>query len=132
MTTTLTEGLSPLERLHLRDLLQDLWRVQVRRITLLSLEMYDELEAEDPALGVTAAIPGQVDVALAEARAVLTDLESAMHRLDEDGFGNCRNCGSVIGFAALMADPLSALCLRCRPPRIAAAPPMTTDVRCGG
>lgn len=132
MTTTLTDELTPLERLRLRDVLQDLWRVQVRRITLLSLEMYDELEVEEPTF-VAAAGPGQVDLALAEAREVLVDLEHAMDQLDDGGFGRCLNCGLTIGFSALMADPLSALCMRCRPPSIAAQPlVMTEPSQCGG
>jgi hypothetical protein len=135
MTQTILESeLTPLQRLHLREVLQDLWRVQVRQITLLSLARYDDLETEDATAGMAGGGGSvQFDQPLAQARETLERLESAMRRLDDGSHGRCRTCGSAIGFAALMVDPLLSSCLRCRPPRLGRQPLETgEDNRCGG
>lgn len=76
------EDLTPIERLHLRETLQELWRLQVRQITLLSLAMYDDLDAAEPT-AVPRAAGRTLDQELTEAREVLARLEDAMNRLDE-------------------------------------------------
>lgn len=109
--TVAPDELTPLARLQLREALQDLWRDQVRRITLLSLSMYDDLDAAEPtALTAPGATPGAVDAALAEARALLAELEAAMRRLDEGQYGRCLQCGSTIGYDQLTSDPLATRC----------------------
>ncbi|MGN6475156.1 MAG: hypothetical protein ACTHK4_16105 [Mycobacteriales bacterium] len=82
--TAVATDLTPVERLQLREKLQDLWRLQVRQITLLSLAMYDDLDAEEPT-PVRRQAGATTEEALAEARQVLVDLEDAMRRLDEGG-----------------------------------------------
>lgn len=82
---TTVEELTPLERLRIRESLQDRWRDQVRRITLLSLELYDDLDAEEPtALDAVGDRPVSIEAALADARGRLAGLEDAMLRLDEE------------------------------------------------
>lgn len=82
--TLLADPLAPLERLRLRQTLQDLWRDQARRITLLSLAMDDDPDAEEPTPLLSAETdPAATQAALAAARARLLDLEAAMRRLDE-------------------------------------------------
>lgn len=131
--TTIDEALAPLEQLHLRDVLQELWRLQVRRITLLSLAMYDELDAEDrDVIDGQAATCAAVEDPLTEARQALTALEDGMRRLDDGSYGRCASCGAPIGYAALLADPLAAACVKCRPPRLGPGAVLTATSRCGG
>lgn len=88
MVTGDTIELAPLERLRIRESLQDQWRDQVRRITLLSLGMRDDPDAEEPApIDTVDGVPGKIEEALAEARRELVHLEVAMARLD------CGSCG---------------------------------------
>lgn len=118
--------LTPLERLQLRDALQDRWREQVRQITLLSLARYDR---EDPDASAPLATPARgtsLDAALDRARARLAGLEQAMHRLDDRSYGACRRCGEPIGFARLAEAPEATVCDGCR--RDVAAPSRTEDV----
>jgi RNA polymerase-binding transcription factor DksA len=125
--TILANDLVPLERLHLREVLQELWRLQVRQITLLSLAMYDDLDAEEPVAAAGQRTVTSHDDALALARTGLEQLEAAMRQLDDGSYGRCASCGSAIGFAALMADPLATACLRCRPPRLGPQTFVTTE-----
>ncbi len=109
--TVVPDELTSLARLQLREALQDLWRGQVRRITLLSLSIYDDLDAEEPAaLTAPGVAPGAVEVALAEARALLAEFEAAMRRLDDGQYGRCLQCGSTISYDQLTADPLAMRC----------------------
>jgi RNA polymerase-binding transcription factor DksA len=116
MTVTMAEQLAPLERLHLREALQDHWRDEVRRITLLSLEMYDDLDAEEPIHVLDAEAGRDIPTtdALEAARRRLTDLERALHRLDDGSYGRCTHCGTVLPYQQLTADPLTVACNACR------------------
>jgi len=107
------QPLTPLERLQVRDALQDRWREQVRQITLLSLARY---ERDDPNGSAPFATSGQgtsLDAAIDRARARLEVLEQAMCRLDVRSYGSCRRCREPIGFARLVETPESTLCERC-------------------
>ena len=72
-------GLTPLQRLQLRDCLQDDWREQVQRITELSVAMHGLLDngsMEDRSEAAAVA------VSLSEARSRLVEIEDSMRHLD--------------------------------------------------
>ena len=96
------QQLTPLERLQLRDALQDRWRDQVRQITLLSLARYDREGSS-------------FDSSIDGARARLEDLEQAMHRLDNRSYGRCVRCGAPIAFTRLAKRPEETICDTCVP-----------------
>ena len=108
------EQVTPLQRLHLRDVLQDQWREQVRQITVLSLARYDRDDpdrASSPAVALTAA--SSLDRSITRARARLEGLEQAMRRLDDRSYGHCVRCGEPIGFTRLAQTPEETSCGPC-------------------
>lgn len=106
------EALSPLQRLHLRDALQDMWRDQVCRITELSVELHDALR-DVYASGTARLLPRPVTAAVVEARFRLTEIERAMQRLDDRTYGRCTGCGTNIPFEALALRPEVEACSDC-------------------
>jgi len=46
-------------------------------------------------------------------RQVLVDIEATLKRIEEDEFGECFECGSIISPGRLHADPTATLCIRC-------------------
>lgn len=42
------------------------------------------------------------------------ELEAALARLEEGGYGRCRDCGIEIGFERLRAIPVATRCLECQ------------------
>jgi len=122
------QQLTPLERLQLRDALQDRWREQVRQITLLSLARYDFEDAEQVSLAAGALTEeSSLDWSIARARARLEDLEKAMRRLDDRSYGRCLRCGEPIGFTRLAQTPEESNCGNC-PYGAAALPNRSDDV----
>jgi len=116
------QQLTPVERLQLRDALQDRWREQVRQITLLSLARHDREDAKGG--GLPTDIPSEgssLDSSIHRARARLEDIEQAMRRLDDRSYGHCLGCGEQIGFTRLFQTPEETSCERC--PRDAVALP---------
>jgi RNA polymerase-binding transcription factor DksA len=107
------QQLTPLERLQLRDALQDRWREQVRQITLLSLARYDREESYASAPLATPAQGPSLDAAIDRARVRLDALEQAMRRLDNRSYGSCGRCGEPIGFPRLAETPEATVCDRC-------------------
>lgn len=105
--------LTSLQRLSLRETLQDHWREQVRRITLLSMAMYDDLDAAEPTLVMGAGVD-TVEAALVDARRQLAGLEAAMHRLDDGSYGRCAQCERTVDYMDLVAMPLATTCRMCR------------------
>jgi hypothetical protein len=111
---TVEASLSPLERLHLRDALQDRWRTEVERITWLSVDLHTALDDgwgpnPDPV------DPTPIATALSEARLHLAEIEDAMRRLDDRSYGRCGACLMPIGLARLSEHPESRYCTECRP-----------------
>lgn len=45
----------------------------------------------------------------------LSEVESALERIEEGSYGVCDRCGEEIRDEELDADPLARLCGRCRP-----------------
>jgi RNA polymerase-binding transcription factor DksA len=107
------QPLTPLERLQVRDTLQDRWREQVRQITLLSLARYDRKDPEGSAPLETLGRATSLDAAIDRARALLEELEHAMRRLDNRTYGSCRRCGELIGFPRLAQKPEASVCDDC-------------------
>jgi len=116
------QPLTPLERLQIRDALQDRWRDQVRAITLLSLARYDR---DDTGASAPLEAPGPgttLDAALDRARARLESLEQAMRRLDNRSYGRCVRCGEPIAFPRLTQTPETTRCDPCSRQAVAASP----------
>ena len=105
-------ALTALERIRLREALQDRRRSQVRLITLLSLH----LGVAESEAGLAGHWPDATETGLAihRARLRLASIEQAMRRLDDSTYGWCRRCGSAIGVARLRHAPEESDCDDCR------------------
>jgi DnaK suppressor protein len=58
-----------------------------------------------------------VDAAIAEAaRWALHEIEAALHRMDDGGYGICATCGEVIGLQRLEVLPHTRFCPACQEP----------------
>ena len=118
-------GPTPLERLQLRETLQDRWRDQVRAITELSVDLHTTLEGADDETDMDATA---VAVALGNARLRLTEIEQAMRRLDDRSYGRCFHCLVPLPFTDLVNEPDTRHCANCRPTVAAVGTPAITDV----
>ncbi len=47
-------------------------------------------------------------------RLLMSKIESALQRLDNDEFFWCQSCGGFIGLKRLYARPVTTLCIRCK------------------
>ena len=94
--------LTPVQRIVLRELLNDSWRAHVVDITNLAVRFHS---SEEPA----------VAVGLAAVRRRLVDIESALERLDSGSYGRCDGCERRIPFELLEAAPECRYCRRCQP-----------------
>ena len=103
--------LTPLERLQLREALQDRWRDHVRRITELSVDLHTALDDADDLCDLD---PAAVAVLLSDARLRLVEVEEAMRRLDDRSYGRCFACLIPLPFADLMDEPDARHCVDCR------------------
>jgi hypothetical protein len=86
-------SLSPLERLQLREQLQDLWRGQVEILTIVDDR------------------PGRNR--LAAAHADLLEVEAAIQRMDRRCYGICEHCAAPIPTVDLFAAPQRRRCSGC-------------------
>jgi DnaK suppressor protein len=93
----------------------------VKRLVRLELELSGIIESasagaddeHDPE-GATLAFERQHAAALlSRARQHLADIEAAMLRLADGGYGTCTACGEPIGGARLAARPAATTCIRC-------------------
>lgn len=110
---TVSTSLSPLERLQLRDSLQDRWRDQVERITELSVDLHTALDDQRD-VTVELVDTTAIATALSAARLRLVEIEQAMQRLDDRTFGRCSACLMPIGLEVLADLPESRHCAECR------------------
>lgn len=94
--------LTPVQRIGLRELLNDSWRAHVVDITNLAVRFHS---SEEPAVAVR----------LAAVRRRLVDIESALERLDSGSYGRCDGCERRIPFELLEAAPECRYCRRCQP-----------------
>jgi len=56
---------------------------------------------------------GVAESALRSARKKLSNLEVALHKIDDPSFGNCTRCGKEIQAGRLMFMPQSSRCITC-------------------
>jgi DnaK suppressor protein len=62
----------------------------------------------------SATLGREIDYTLGEnSQGVLTDIDAALARLDDDTYGTCTSCGKGIAVARLEAQPWAALCIDC-------------------
>jgi DnaK suppressor protein len=47
-------------------------------------------------------------------RMVLFQIDRALGKLEEGTYGQCENCGEIIGFGRLKASPFATLCISCK------------------
>jgi DnaK suppressor protein len=100
--------LAPLQRLQLRDRLQELWRAQVEIISTAGVR--SQLAVLDRGSDSSRA---SVEDRLAAARVRLTDLEAAMRRMDARRYGTCDRCHQPMTFDELLATPEKTSCAGC-------------------
>ena len=70
----------------------------------------DEHDPEGPTIAFERQ---QLDAVLASALAARTDLQAALHQLDQGRYGRCERCGEPIGAARLEARPQARRCITC-------------------
>lgn len=104
---TTVSSLSPLERLHLREQLQDLWREQVE-----ILAVVDHRAGRWRAVGISVE-ENQLGGQRAAARTVLDEVEAAMQRMDCRRYGLCEQCAEPIPVVDLLAAPQRRICSGC-------------------
>jgi DnaK suppressor protein len=94
-----------------RALLESRWRASLERVTELSLAYYDAEEAGARAAGGRLARP-LLRQAVAERRA-LAEIEAALTRLTNGGFGRCERCRGAVSAARLARIPQARYCQAC-------------------
>jgi DnaK suppressor protein len=104
------------DREHLRQLLIE--RIAQTRASLDRRAVDTSAVTPDAAIGrltrMEAMQAGQVaEAARRERQAELTRLEAALHRVDDEDFGVCRECGEAIPLPRLLARPGARLCVAC-------------------
>ena len=113
--------LDPSERSELRDRLESLAR-ELEDGLRSSAEAARPVELDQPAIGRVSRIDAIQQQKMIEAnrdaqRARLHAVQSALARIDEDEFGECRACGEEIGLGRLRARPESNTCIECQSAR---------------
>jgi RNA polymerase-binding transcription factor DksA len=100
---------------HWRALLEARWQARLQEVTELSLAYHGAAAAVPDGSGDGA---GQQEIQTLLRRAVaarrkLADVEEALGRLADGGFGHCEQCGSAIPDALLAVIPETRYCPRC-------------------
>jgi len=70
-------------------------------------------DEHDPEGSTTAFERAQTAAVLEQVRGRLTQLDAALARVDEPGFGICERCGAVIAPGRLAARPWTTTCVGC-------------------
>jgi RNA polymerase-binding transcription factor DksA len=99
--------LSPVQRVQLRELLDEQWRRRVVELTDLAVEFH--------ALDDEARERESVAHRLAGVRRRLVEVESALHRLQSRSYGRCDGCERRLPFERLELVPETRYCLGCSP-----------------
>jgi RNA polymerase-binding transcription factor DksA len=99
--------LTPLQRLQLRDRLQQLWRTQVEIISTAGVRSQLMLDRGSDSSRVS------VEGCLATARARITDFEAAIRRMDARHYGTCEQCFQPMTFDELIVTPEKTTCAGC-------------------
>jgi DnaK suppressor protein len=82
-----------------------------------SLEDSSEESPYDQHMAETAAVTldREIDLTLQEnARASLSQIDRALAKLENGGYGRCDKCGKPIGEERLRAAPFATLCIDCK------------------
>lgn len=82
-----------------------------------SLEDSSEESPYDQHMAETAAVTldREIDLTLEEnARAAISQIDRALHKLETGNYGVCDKCGSPIGDERLQAAPFATLCIECK------------------
>jgi DnaK suppressor protein len=115
-------GLSPEQAAEARAALAAERDGTLARITALRREFQGIVDAaadanaddeHDPEGATIAFERAQVAALLAAAEDHLADLDAALARLAEGGYGNCQRCGQPIAPARLAARPAARTCISC-------------------
>lgn len=98
--TTVTSHLPPARLSRLRDLLVEERSAQLVR----GWDLQDTLDFE----------PDVVAALLARCEETLSEVEEALVRLDQGGYGVCASCRTPIPFPRLMVVPAARWCVSCQ------------------
>ena len=82
-----------------------------------SLEDSSEESPYDQHMAETAAVTldREIDLTLEEnARAAISQIDRALHKLENGSYGNCDKCGQPIGPERLKVAPFATLCIECK------------------
>jgi len=82
-----------------------------------SLEDSSEESPYDQHMAETAAVTldREIDLTLEEnARAAISQIDRALHKLENGSYGNCDKCGQAIGLERLKVAPFATLCIECK------------------
>jgi len=72
---------------------------------------YDQHLAET----ATATLEREIDLTMFEnTRAALTQVDRALHKLENGSYGRCDVCGGLIGEGRLATSPSATLCVECK------------------
>lgn len=99
-------------RAQLNKMLEDILRKGEETIEdmTVALEVY-----ADPADRATAESDRSFTLRLRDReRKLIKKVQEAIQRMDDGTFGECEECGEEIGFARLMARPVTTLCIKCK------------------
>jgi DnaK suppressor protein len=70
-------------------------------------------DEHDPEGATIAFERAQIEASLNRARVQLADIDDALRRLDDGGYGVCEHCGGPIGVERLAARPAARTCFAC-------------------
>lgn len=107
-TAVLGGRLTPMDRLQIRDRLQDIWRGNVEEITRLAVRFHSD-NGDEEGYDEESAVSRD----LAQARFQLVETEAAMQRLDLPGYGDCEQCARAIAVEDLFVMPQRRCCADC-------------------
>ncbi len=108
--------------MEIRDALEDDRRVTLDRLAALTGDFDRIVEASrdsnaddehDPEGATIAFERSQVDALVQQAHAHLAEVEAALARVDDGGYGMCERCGGEIAAARLEARPTARTCVTC-------------------
>jgi DnaK suppressor protein len=100
--------LTSMQRVQLRQLLDESWRQYVVELTDLAVE-YHAFDEEGPERD-------EVAYRLAGVRRQLVEVESALQRMQSRTYGRCDGCDRGIAFEQLELRPEVRFCRACQPP----------------
>lgn len=70
-------------------------------------------DEHDPEGATLAFERARIEASLSRARVQLADIDDALRRLDDGGYGVCEHCGGPVGAERLAARPTARTCFAC-------------------